>query len=125
MVFENHNNMAFLDKHPVFLGHTLLIPKKHIETFYDLPEKSVPDYFNDLQLLGKAIENALVANGTFIAINNRISQSVPHLHTHIIPRRKGDGLRGFFWPRQKYEHEDHIREIQGRIIEVLQNSTSF
>jgi histidine triad (HIT) family protein len=100
VVFEDDISLAFLDARPLFLGHTLLIPKQHHETLSDLPEEMVGPFFGNVRLLARAVEQGMQAEGTFVAINNRVSQSIPHLHVHIVPRRKKDGLRGFFWPRQ-------------------------
>ena len=100
VVFEDHLSIAFLDYRPLFIGHTLLIPKAHYETLADLPNELLGPFFANVQLLARAVEQAMEAEGSFVAINNRVSQSVPHLHVHIVPRRKKDGLRGFFWPRQ-------------------------
>ena len=108
---------------PLFPGHCLLVPKEHYETLNDLPGCIVGPLFANAQILSRAVELGLNADGTFVAINNRISQSVPHLHVHIIPRRRGDGLRGFFWPRQRYRDVDHIREVQGAIRGALGGAT--
>ena len=91
-IFEDDNTLAFLDKRPVFPGHCLLIPKSHYETLIDLPASLVAPLFQNAQLLARAMEQGLQAEGTFVAINNRISQSVPHVHIHIVPRHKKDGL---------------------------------
>ena len=99
----------------MFPGHTLLIPKQHYETLADLPASLIQPYFAGAQLLARAVELALVADGTFVGINNRVSQSVPHLHVHIVPRRKKDGLRGFFWPRQPYKTPEEAEEIRKKI----------
>jgi histidine triad (HIT) family protein len=107
--------VAFLDHRPVFPGHVLLVPAEHIETLTDLPPQQAGPLFQAVQKLESAVERALEAEGTFIAINNRVSQSVPHLHIHIVPRRKGDGLKGFFWPRRKYDSEEHLRETAAKI----------
>ena len=115
VVFQDATSVAFLDHRPLFPGHTLLIPKQHYETLADLPASLLQPYFAGAQLLARAVELALQADGTFVGINNRVSQSVPHLHIHIVPRRKGDGLRGFFWPRQKYNNEDEMRRAQEAI----------
>lgn len=106
IVFEDEQTMAFLDGRPVFPGHTLLVPRSHHETLPDLPEGLVRPLFMNARLLAEAIPTALDAHGTFVAINNKISQSVPHLHVHIVPRRSKDGLRGFFWPRTKYGSDE-------------------
>src|SRR6266850_8507998 len=101
-VFTDAISTAFLDHRPVFPGHVLLVPRQHYETLADLPAEMLRPFFGDAQLIARAVEQAMQAEGTFVAMNNRVSQSVPHLHVHIVPRRKKDGLRGFFWPRQKY-----------------------
>ncbi len=111
-VFEDEVSMAFLDHRPLFPGHSLLVPKTHFETLTDLPAKLVEPLFLNAQLLAGAVEAALKAEGTFVAMNNRVSQSVPHLHIHVVPRRKKDGLKGFFWPRNKYENAEHMIEVQ-------------
>jgi histidine triad (HIT) family protein len=115
VVFEDDISLAFLDHRPLFPGHCLLVPRAHFETLADLPEKLVGPFFKNVQLLARAVETALGAEGTFIAINNRISQSVPHLHAHIVPRRKKDGLKGFFWPRNKYGNEAEMLAVQKAI----------
>ena len=113
---------AFLDHRPLFLGHCLLVPKKHVGTLSDLPARLVEPFFGAMQRLARAVEAAMQADGTLIAINNKVSQSVPHLHVHIVPRRKKDGLRGFFWPRQKYPTEQVRDEVAARIREALADS---
>jgi histidine triad (HIT) family protein len=110
-VFEDQISLAFLDHRPVFPGHCLLVPKDHFATLSDLPMQLVGPLFANTQLLVRAVEQGLLAEGTFVAINNRVSQSVPHLHIHIVPRRKKDGLKGFFWPRQSYRDRDHIESV--------------
>ena len=117
-VFEDDLSLAFLDHRPVFPGHCLLIPKEHIATLADLPARLITPLFANAQLLARAVEKGLWAEGTFIAINNRVSQSVPHLHIHIVPRRKKDGLKGFFWPRQSYRDREHLVSVQ----KTLQNA---
>jgi histidine triad (HIT) family protein len=107
-VFEDEVSVAFLDHRPVFPGHCLLIPKKHFETLSDLPLDQVGPLFRNAQLLARAVESGLEADGTFVAMNNRVSQSVPHLHVHIVPRRRKDGLKGFFWPRNPYKGEEEV-----------------
>lgn len=112
VVFEDELSLAFLDHRPLFPGHCLLVPKIHFETLTDLPDNLVGPFFQNVQLLARAVEGALEAEGTFVAMNNRVSQSVPHLHVHIVPRRKKDGLKGFFWPRRKYSDEAEMLAVQ-------------
>ncbi len=102
VIFSDDLTLAFLDHRPLFPGHTLLVPRAHHETLGDLPSELIGPLFTNAQLLARAVESGLGAEGSFVAMNNRISQSVPHLHVHIVPRRKRDGLRGFFWPRHRY-----------------------
>lgn len=118
-VFEDGIALAFLDHRPLFPGHILLVPKLHCATLIDLPVASLGPLFADVRLLAQAVEQGLWAEGTFVAINNRVSQSVPHLHVHIVPRRKKDGLKGFFWPRQSYRDEDHLLSVQRTLRETL------
>jgi len=115
VVFRDDISIAFLDHRPLFPGHCLLVPKDHYETLSDLPEELVGPFFKNAQLLTRAVELACNAEGSFVAMNNRVSQSVPHLHVHIVPRRKKDGLKGFFWPRNKYEGETQVLETQKSI----------
>ena len=114
-VFEDSISLAFLDNRPLFPGHVLLIPKQHFETLADLPADLSGGFFRNVQVLAQAVEQGMQAEGTFVAINNRVSQSVPHLHVHIVPRRKKDGLRGFFWPRNVYKDDGQMREAQEAI----------
>ncbi|MCL6613033.1 MAG: HIT family protein [Firmicutes bacterium] len=115
VVYEDGTSLAFLDRRPLFPGHCLLVPKEHYATLADLPEESVGPLFRAAKLLALAVEEAMEAEGTFVAVNNRVSQSVPHLHVHVVPRRRGDGLRGFFWPRQSYRDEAHLASVQAAI----------
>jgi len=115
IVWRSEDAVAFLDNRPLFPGHVLLIPTGHIATLADLPAGQAGPLFQATQKLAAAVELALHAEGTFIAVNNRVSQSVPHLHIHIVPRRKGDGLKGFFWPRHKYDSDEHLRETAEKI----------
>ena len=103
IVFEDAISVAFLDIRPLFAGHCLLISKAHYQTLSDLPESLVGPLFLNAQSLTRTVQQVMKADGSFVAINNTVSQSVPHFHIHIVPRRRGDKLRGFFWPRQKYE----------------------
>ena len=119
LVFEDGLSLAFLDHRPLFPGHCLLVPKAHYETLADLPASLVGPLFQNAQLLERAIEEGLAADGTFIAINNRVSQSVPHIHIHLVPRHFKDGLKGFFWPRQRYQDEAAMRQVQDTLREAL------
>jgi histidine triad (HIT) family protein len=114
-VFEDEISLAFLDRRPVFPGHCLLIPKKHFETLADLPANLIGGFFKNAQLLARAVESAMAADGTFVAMNNRVSQSVPHLHVHVVPRRRKDGLKGFFWPRHPYKNDEEAAGVQTAI----------
>ena len=118
-VFEDSISLAFLDNRPLFPGHVLLIPKQHFETLGDLPADLIGGFFRNVQVLARAVEQGMQAEGTFVAINNRVSQSVPHLHVHIVPRRKKDGLRGFFWPRNVYKDDEQMREAQEAIRRAI------
>ena len=119
LVFEDEFSLAFLDHRPVFPGHCLLIPKSHYETLTDLPANLVGPFFKNAQLLAGAIESAMEAHGTFVAMNNRVSQSVQHLHVHAVPRRRKDGLRGFFWPRYPYKTDEEADLIQSVIRKAI------
>jgi len=119
VVLENPKNLAFLDARPVFPGHTLLIPKAHYATMADLPESEIGSLFADARRLAMAVETAMAAEGTFVAVNNRVSQSVPHLHVHVVPRRRKDGLRGFFWPRQPYRSTEEMASVADGIRAAL------
>ena len=119
IVWRGDEALAFLDHRPLFPGHVLLIPEKHVETLADLPAARVGPFFQAAQKLERAVESAMGAEGTFIGVNNHVSQSVPHLHVHIVPRSKGDGLKGFFWPRRGYESDEHLREVADRIRQQL------
>jgi histidine triad (HIT) family protein len=107
-VFEDDISLAFLDHRPLFPGHTLLIVKSHIETLFELPDSLMGPLFINVRRLSQAVTQGMQAEGAFVAINNRVSQSVPHFHAHIVPRRKGDGLKGFFWPRRAYKDQQEI-----------------
>ena len=118
-MLEDDRTLAFLDHRPLFPGHVLLIPRTHIETLSDLPDEVLPELFSNARLLSRAMEEGLGAEGSFVAINNRVSQSVPHLHVHVAPRRRKDGLRGFFWPRHKYESEAQAEEVASRLRDTV------
>ena len=118
-VFEDEISLGFLDHRPVFPGHCLLIPKKHYETLTDLPANLIAPFFANVQLLARAVELGMEAHGTFVAMNNRVSQSVAHLHVHIVPRRRKDGLRGFFWPRYPYKSDEAADLVQTVIRQAM------
>jgi histidine triad (HIT) family protein len=106
IIIDTPDGVAFLDNRPVFPGHTLVVPHTQFETLADLPAAALPGYFGLVQRIAVAVETGMSADGSFVAINNKVSQSVPHLHTHVVPRRRKDGLRGFFWPRTRYESDE-------------------
>ncbi len=114
-VYKDDAMVAFLDHRPLFPGHVLLVPRDHHQLLSDLPTAQVGPLFLTARLLTQAVQTALDAEGTFIALNNGVSQSVPHVHVHVIPRRKGDGLKGFFWPRVSYRDDAHLAEVRARI----------
>jgi histidine triad (HIT) family protein len=119
IVYEDDNSVAFLDHRPLFHGHTLLVPREHVETLGELSPRIVGPYFEAAQLLSRAVESAMDAEGSFVAMNNRVSQSVPHLHVHVVPRRRKDGLKGFFWPRTKYKGDEEMEEVKKKIVNAL------
>lgn len=121
IVFEDDSLLAFLDIRPLFPGHTLLVPKEHHETLADLPTHLIEPLFGTAQLLSKAVPEAMEAVGTFVAMNNKVSQSVPHLHIHVAPRKPKDGLKGFFWPRTKYTDEAHVKATGNAIRRAVEN----
>jgi histidine triad (HIT) family protein len=107
-VFEDASSLVFLDHRPLFAGHCLLVSKAHFQTLWDLPDPLIEPIFANVRLLARAVTEGMRAEGNFVAINNIVSQSVPHFHVHIVPRRKGDGLKGFFWPRRAYKDQQEI-----------------
>ena len=111
VVLDEESTLAFLDRRPLFPGHVLVVPRLHAETLADLPPVRVDPLFQAVRRMTVAVERALEAEGTFVAMNHRVSQSVPHLHVHVVPRRRGDGLRGFFWPRHDYDDDPHADRI--------------
>jgi histidine triad (HIT) family protein len=115
VVLDEPHAVAFLDHRPLFPGHCLLIPRHHHETLADLPADEVGPFFHTAQLLSRAVPEAMGKPGSFVAMNNVVSQSVPHLHVHVVPRKPKDGLRGFFWPRQKYESEEQMEQARDAI----------
>ncbi len=118
-VFENDDIVAFLDARPLFPGHTLVVPRPHHETLADLPVQLLGPVFEMVRRLVAVMPGALDAEGTFLAVNNRVSQSVPHLHVHVVPRTRGDGLKGFFWPRSRYETPEEAEAVAGRLRKAL------
>lgn len=123
-VLEDATCIAFLDHRPLFPGHVLLVPRTHYETLVDLPDAEVPALFGNARLLAAAVQGGMGAQGTFVAMNNRVSQSVPHLHVHIVPRSRGDGLRGFFWPRQPYSDAAHAQRVADDIRVAVESLRS-
>jgi histidine triad (HIT) family protein len=119
VVLDDDVCLGFLDTRPLFPGHTLLVPKAHHETLTDLPPDLVEPLFARARRVAAAVERALGATGSFVAMNNRVSQSVPHLHVHVVPRNPKDGLRGFFWPRTRYDDDEHARRVAARLREAL------
>jgi histidine triad (HIT) family protein len=119
VVLDDDVVVAFLDNRPLFPGHVLVVPRHHVETLPDLPAADVGPYFERVQALSSAVRHATGAQGSFVACNNTVSQSVPHLHTHVVPRTKGDGLRGFFWPRTRYDDDAHAAAVAADIAAAL------
>ncbi len=119
VVIDDDLVLGFLDDRPLFPGHVLLVPRGHVETLSDLAVDQVGPYFERVQSLATAVRDGCGAQGTFVAMNNRVSQSVPHLHTHVVPRTKGDGLRGFFWPRTTYAAPAEAQEYAARLATAL------
>ena len=121
-MLDESDVVGFLDVRPVFPGHVLVVPRQHHVTLPDLPTALLEPLFEAAQRVARAVEAGLGAEGTFVAINNVVSQSVPHLHVHVVPRTKGDGLRGFFWPRQQYESDEERESVAGRVRAALTQS---
>ncbi|MGV3759890.1 MAG: HIT family protein [Actinomycetota bacterium] len=119
VVLDDDVVLAFLDVRPLFPGHVLVVPRDHVVALPDLPAEQVGPYFERVQRLSVAVRDATGAQGSFVAVNNVVSQSVPHLHTHVVPRTKGDGLKGFFWPRTRYRDEAHMAEVAAAIAAAL------
>jgi histidine triad (HIT) family protein len=119
VVFSDEVSLAFLDNRPLFHGHALLIPREHHETLADLPDELLAQLFANARLLARAIPEAMGKPGCFVALNNIVSQSVPHLHVHVVPRKPKDGLRGFFWPRTKYESAEEMAAVSDAIRSTL------
>jgi histidine triad (HIT) family protein len=123
IVHDDEKTVVFLDSGPLFPGHCLVCPKKHYDTMYDVPKSMLEPLFSKAQLVGQAIEQALGAEGTFVAINNKVSQSVPHLHVHVIPRRRKDGMKGFFWPRRPYRDDNEAAETAATLRTAMASLT--
>ena len=121
LVLEEPDVVGFLDIRPVFKGHTLLVPREHVDTLVDLPDKLREPLLAATQRVAAAVESALGAEGAFVAMNNKVSQSVPHLHVHVMPRTKGDGLRGFFWPRTRYADDAEAAGYAARIRTAVES----
>ena len=122
VVLDTDLTLGFLDVRPLFPGHTLLVPRVHHETLTDLPAALVEPLFADARRLASAMVDALGAQGSFVAVNNRVSQSVPHLHVHVVPRTKGDGLRGFFWPRTRYDDDAHAAAVAASLRDAVEET---
>lgn len=121
LVLSTDAVVGFLDRRPLFKGHVLLIPRQHVHTLTDLPDDLVVPLLTAARTLAQAVEDGLGAQGSFVAMNNTVSQSVAHLHVHVVPRTKGDGLRGFFWPRTTYA-EGEAQEYAARLRAALERS---
>jgi histidine triad (HIT) family protein len=119
IVLDDDVAVGFLDHRPVFKGHVLLVPRSHVVTLGDLPVELVGPFFTRVQRVAVAVQAALSADGSFVAMNNVVSQSVPHLHVHVVPRRRKDGLRGFFWPRVRYESAEETAMVAETIRAFL------
>ena len=120
VVLDDDTTLAFLDIRPLFPGHTLVVPKVHYETLADVPDDLIGPLFSRVRLMTRAMEAALGAEGSFVAQNNRVSQSVPHVHVHVVPRTRGDGLRGFFWPRARYGSDDEAAAVAGQLAATIE-----
>ncbi len=125
VVHDDAVALGFLDKTPLFPGHVLIVPRAHVVTLPELPVDLVGPFFERVQKVAQAVPRALSAQGTFVAMNNVVSQSVAHLHVHVVPRTKGDGLKGFFWPRTKYKSEDAMAEVAQKIRAALERRSSI
>ena len=123
LVLETPDLVAFLDHRPVFKGHVLLVPREHVPTLTELPAPLLAPFLAAGQGLAAAVVDGLGAQGSFVAMNNTVSQSVPHLHLHVVPRTKGDGLRGFFWPRTRYADPQEAAEYAARLRDALERKS--
>ena len=123
-VYEDDRVIVFLDSGPLFAGHCLVSPKKHYATLPDVPQELLTPLMGVVQRVSVAVEQALGAEGSFVAVNNKVSQSVPHLHVHVVPRSKGDGLKGFFWPRRPYRDREHMEETRRALAAALDTAAN-
>lgn len=119
IVHDDGTCMVFLDTSPLFAGHCLVSPKQHFDTLMDVPAELLTPLFSTAQRVARAVEDGLGAEGSFVAINNKISQSVPHLHVHVIPRKRKDGMKGFFWPRRSYASPDEMKQTADALRNAL------
>ncbi|MGC4116038.1 MAG: HIT family protein [Myxococcales bacterium] len=119
IVYQDEATLAFLDSRPLFPGHVLVVPRPHVANLLELPLDQAPALVATAQRVARALETALGCQGSFVALNNKVSQSVPHLHVHVVPRTKGDGLKGFFWPRNPYRDAAHEEEVRSRIATAI------
>lgn len=120
LVYSDERSVAFLDHRPLFHGHALVVPRVHHVTLIDLPTTLLDPYFRAVQIVSRAVVEAMDARGSFVAMNNIVSQSVAHLHCHVVPRKPKDGLKGFFWPRTKYESDEQMGRVAAAIRSVAQ-----
>ena len=118
-VAQDERCVAFLDRRPVFYGHTLVVPRRHVDTLPELPAELLVPLFRMVQLVSRAAESGLGAEGTWVSVNTKVSQSVPHVHVHVVPRTFSDGLKGFFWPRQRYRDDAHMAETAATLAEAI------
>lgn len=123
VVLDEPDVVGFLDVRPVFEGHVLLVPRRHVDTLTELPDDLVEPLFATTRRVATGVRDELGAQGTFVAMNNTVSQSVPHLHVHVVPRTKGDGLRGFFWPRTRYADDEAAAAMASRLRGALTDGT--
>lgn len=124
IVSEENEIVAFLDNRPLFPGHVLVVPTRHVRSFEEVDAETLARLFSTSQRIARAVELATKSEGTFVALNNKVSQSVPHVHVHVVPRNKGDGLRGFFWPRNGYRNGTHADEVCAAIRATLMRMLS-
>jgi histidine triad (HIT) family protein len=124
VVWETAETVAFLDIRPVFKGHVLVVPRVHVETLVDLADALLLPVFGTVRTVAAAMVSSLPSQGTFVAMNNVVSQSVPHVHVHVVPRTKGDGLRGFFWPRTRYADDAEASAYADRLRDAISSLAS-